>query len=43
MSLHDKLDRIRIEHLEGMLVTQSAQIEAVGKAVSIRTAKPITV
>ncbi|WIU40237.1 DUF1003 domain-containing protein [Methylorubrum extorquens] len=43
MSLHDKLDRIQIEHLEGMLITQSAQIEAVGKAVGIRTAKPITV
>jgi len=42
MSLHDKLDRIQIEHLEGMLITQSAQIEAVGKAVGIRTAKPIT-
>jgi uncharacterized membrane protein len=43
MSLHDKLDRIRLEHLEGMLVAQSAQIEAIGKAVGIRAEKPIAV
>lgn len=33
MALHDKLDRIRMERLEGMLAAQSTQIEAIAKAV----------
>ncbi|MHC2018939.1 DUF1003 domain-containing protein [Methylobacterium sp. CM6247] len=35
MALHDKLDHIRMERLEGMLATQSTQIEAIAKAVGI--------
>ena len=42
MALHDKLDRIRLERLEGMLTAQSIQIEEIGKAIGIGTAKPIT-
>lgn len=36
MALHDKLDRIRMERLEGVLDAQSTQIEAIAKAVGIR-------
>ena len=31
MSLHDKLDRIRLEHLEGMLSEQTQKIEELHK------------
>ncbi|MCJ2095139.1 DUF1003 domain-containing protein [Methylobacterium sp. J-072] len=40
MALHDKLDRIRMERLEGMLAEQSTQIEAIGRAVDADAAKP---
>ncbi|WP_370692765.1 DUF1003 domain-containing protein [Methylobacterium sp.] len=42
MALHDKLDRIRMERLEGVLDAQSTQIEAIAKAVGIASAKPVT-
>ncbi len=41
MALHDKLDRIRMEGLEGMLAAQSTQIEAIAKAVGIDPARPV--
>ena len=41
MALHDKLDRIRLEHLEGTLEAQSARIEAIAKAVGIGPGKPV--
>jgi uncharacterized membrane protein len=40
MALHDKLDHIRMERLEGMLAAQSAQIEAIAQAVGVCPAKP---
>ncbi|NEU14518.1 DUF1003 domain-containing protein [Methylobacterium sp. BTF04] len=39
MALHDKLDRIRMERLEGMLAEQSTRIEAIAKAVGAGAAK----
>lgn len=33
MSLHDKLDRIRGEHLEGMLQDQTERVEELSKLV----------
>ena len=39
MALHDKLDRIRMEGLEGMLAAQSTRIEAIAVAVGICPAK----
>ena len=42
MALHDKLDRIRMERLEGVLATQSTQIEAIAKAVGIAPVTPVT-
>jgi uncharacterized membrane protein len=42
MALHDKLDRIRMERLEGVLVAQSTQIEAIARAVGIAPATPVT-
>ncbi|WP_082552525.1 DUF1003 domain-containing protein [Methylobacterium sp. Leaf456] len=42
MALHDKLDRIRMERLEGVLAAQSTQIEAIAKAVGIAPAMPVT-
>lgn len=39
MALHDKLDRIRLERLEGILAEQSARIEAIAKAVGAGAAK----
>ena len=33
MSLHDKLDRIRVEHLEGMLQDQTERVEELNKLV----------
>ncbi|WP_348642122.1 hypothetical protein [Methylobacterium sp. WL6] len=33
MASHDKLDRIRMARLEGMLADQSTRIEAIAKAV----------
>jgi uncharacterized membrane protein len=40
MALHDKLDHIRMERLEGMLEVQLAQIEAIAKSVGAGPAKP---
>jgi uncharacterized membrane protein len=41
MALHDKLDRIRMDRLEGMLGAQSARIEAIAAAVGIRPATSV--
>nr|WP_051440039.1 DUF1003 domain-containing protein [Methylobacterium sp. 10] len=41
MALHDKLDRIRMERLEGMLEAQSERIEAIAKAVRIRPTESV--
>lgn len=41
MALHDKLDLIRMEGLEGMLAAQSTRIEAIAVAVGICPAKSV--
>lgn len=43
MSLHDKLDRIRLEHLEGMLREQTEKLEELNKAVRAIPGKPPSV
>ena len=40
MGLHDKLDRIRVEHLEGMLRDQTERVEELNKLVRIALTKP---
>ena len=39
MALHDKLDRIRLERLEGILAAQSTRIEAIAQSVGLGPAK----
>jgi uncharacterized membrane protein len=41
MALHDKLDHIRMERLEGMLAAQSTQVEAIARAVGVGPAKAL--
>jgi uncharacterized membrane protein len=41
MALHDKLDHIRMERLEGMLAAQSVQVAAIAQAVGVGPAKPL--
>ena len=41
MALHDKLDHIRMEGLEGMLEAQSMRIEAIAAAVGVASEKPV--
>jgi uncharacterized membrane protein len=42
MALHDKLDRIRVEHLEGLLHDQMQRIEDLDKLVRATLAKPLS-
>lgn len=35
MSLHEKLDRLRVEHLESLLIEQTAKIEELSKSVGV--------
>jgi uncharacterized membrane protein len=41
MALHDKLDRIRMERLEGVLAAQSTRIEAIAVAVGVAPSKSV--
>ena len=43
MSLHDKLDRIRLEHLEGMLSEQTQKIEETNQLLraNLTKSKPV--
>lgn len=41
MALHDKLDRIRVEHLEGLLQDQTQRVEELDKLVRASLAKPL--
>ena len=41
MALHDKLDRIRVEHLEGLLQDQTQRVEELDKLVRATLAKPL--
>jgi uncharacterized coiled-coil protein SlyX len=40
MALHDKLDRIRIEHLEEMLHHQTERVEELNKLVQATLVRP---
>jgi uncharacterized membrane protein len=42
MALHEKLDRIRVEHLEGMLRDQTQRVEELEKLVRATLAKPLS-
>jgi uncharacterized membrane protein len=42
MALHDKLDRIRVEHLESLLQDQTQQVEELDKMVRATLAKPLS-
>lgn len=42
MALHDKLDRIRVEHLEGLLQDQTQRVEELDKLVRATLAKPLS-
>ena len=42
MALHDKLDRIRVEHLEGLLQDQTQRVEELDKMVRATLAKPLS-
>ena len=42
MALHDKLDRIRVEHLEGLLRDQTQRVEELDKLVRAALAKPLS-
>ena len=43
MSLHDKLDRIRLEHLEGILSEQTQKIEETNQLLraNLTKSKPV--
>src|SRR4051812_25450905 len=41
MALHDKLDRIRVEHLEGLLQDQTQRVEELDKLVRATLPKPL--
>ena len=40
MALHDKLDRIRVEHLEGLLQDQTQRFEELDKLIRTSSLKP---
>src|SRR5215217_3410741 len=40
MALHDKLDRIRVEHLEGLLQDQTQRVEELDKLIRASSLKP---
>jgi uncharacterized membrane protein len=42
MALHDKLDRIRVEHLEGLLQDQTQRVEELDRMVRATLAKPLS-
>jgi uncharacterized membrane protein len=42
MALHDKLDRIRVEHLEGLLQDQTQRVEELDKMVRVVLAKQLS-
>lgn len=42
MALHDKLDRIRIEHLEGLLQDQTQRVEELDKLVRATLTRPLS-
>jgi uncharacterized membrane protein len=42
MALHDKLDRIRVEHLEGLLQDQTQRVQELDKMVRATLAKPLS-
>jgi hypothetical protein len=42
MALHDKLDRIRVEQLEGLLQDQTQRVEELDKLVRVTLAKPLS-
>jgi uncharacterized membrane protein len=42
MALHDKLDRIRVERLEGLLQDQTQRVEELDKLVRASLAKPFS-
>jgi len=42
MALHDKLDRIRVEQLEGLLQDQTQRVEELDKLVRASLAKPLS-
>lgn len=42
MALHDKLDRIRVEHLERLLQDQTQRVEELDKLVRAALAKPLS-
>ncbi|QFU15165.1 DUF1003 domain-containing protein [Microvirga thermotolerans] len=42
MALHDKLDRIRVEHLEGLLQDQTQRVEELDKLVRATLGKPLS-
>ena len=42
MALHDKLDRVRVEHLEGLLQDQTQRVEELDKLVRAALAKPLS-
>jgi uncharacterized membrane protein len=42
MALHDKLDCIPVEHLEGLLQDQTQRVEELDKLVRTTLAKPLS-
>jgi uncharacterized membrane protein len=42
MALHDKLDRIRVEHLVGLLQDQTQRVEELDRMVRATLAKPLS-
>jgi hypothetical protein len=42
IALHDKLDRIRVEHLEGLLQDQTQRVEELDKMVRVVLAKQLS-
>ena len=40
IALHDKLDRIRVEHLEGLLQDQTQRVEQLDKLIRASSLKP---
>jgi uncharacterized membrane protein len=42
MALHDKLDRIRVEHLEGLLQDQTQRVEELDNVVRATLAKLVS-
>jgi uncharacterized membrane protein len=40
MALHDKLDRVRVEHLEGLLQDQTQRVAELDKLIRASSLKP---